>query len=191
VLGLHVDYWNGLGWTDPFSRPAFAQRQREAALRSRRAIIYTPQVVLDGKDLPAWNDAVRFASSVADINDVPAAVDIRAAATLNGATLHIDGELHALEGVKPDGAAVWIAVYENHLVTRVAGGENGGRTLEHDYVVRALLGPISFGEGGVAKLDQGLSVDATWNRGSLGVAIFAQAPASGSVLQAISASNCL
>jgi hypothetical protein len=190
-LALHVDYWNGLGWTDRFSKAGFSQRQREAAERGRSGVIYTPQVILDGMDLTGWGNAGRFASNVANINKSRPAADIQLTTTLAGATLHLDGEVRIEKSMRRDAVGAWLAVFESRLVTRVAGGENGGRTLEHDYVVRTLLGPIGISREGIAKLDMQLPLDTTWNRSKLGVAVFAQDSATGSVLQAVSASNCI
>jgi len=190
-LALHVDYWNNLGWTDRFSKAGFSQRQREAAQRSRSDVIYTPQVVLDGMDLSGWGNEGRFASNVANVNKSRAAADIRLTTTLTGTTLQLDGEVRVQESSRRDAVGAWVAVFENRLVTRVAAGENGGRTLEHDYVVRTLLGPIAISRDGITKLNLQLPLDATWNRAKLGVAVFAQDSATGSVLQATSASNCI
>jgi len=190
-LALHVDYWNDLGWTDRFSKAGFSQRQREAAQRSRSGVIYTPQVVLDGMDLAGWGNEGRFASNVANVNKSRAAADIRLTTTLTGTTLQLDGEVRVEESSRRDAIGAWVAVFENRLVTRVAAGENGGRTLEHDYVVRTLLGPIAISRDGITKLNLQLPLDATWNRAKLGVAVFAQDSATGSVLQATSASNCI
>ena len=190
-LALHVDYWNDLGWTDRFSKAGFSQRQREAAQRSRSGVIYTPQVVLDGMDLAGWGNVGRFASNVANVNKSRAAADIRLTTMLTGTTLQLDGEVRVQESSRRDAVGAWVAVFENRLVTRVAAGENGGRTLEHDYVVRALLGPIAISRDGITKLNLQLPFDATWNRTKLGVAVFAQDSATGSVLQATSASNCI
>jgi hypothetical protein len=190
-LALHVDYWNGLGWTDRFSKAGFSQRQREAAERGRIGVIYTPQVVLDGADLTGWGNAGRFASTVASVNKSPPGADIRLTTALAETTLRLDGEVRVEESMRRAAVGAWVAVFENRLVTRVAAGENGGRTLEHDYVVRALLGPIAVGRDGIAKLNLQLPLDATWNRSKLGVAAFVQDSATGSVFQAVSASNCI
>jgi len=190
-LALHVDYWNDLGWTDRFSKAGFSQRQREAVQRSRSGVIYTPQVVLDGMDLAGWGNAGRFASNVANVNKSRAAADIRLTTTLTGTTLQLDGEVRVQESSRRDAVGAWVAVFENRLVTRVAAGENGGRTLEHDYVVRTLLGPIAISRDGITKLNLQLPLDATWNRAKLGVAVFAQDSVTGAVLQASSASNCI
>jgi hypothetical protein len=95
------------------------------------------------------------------------------------------------EAMRRDAIGAWVAVFENRLVTRVAAGENGGRTLEHDYVVRALLGPIAITRDGMAILNLQLPINATWNRAKLGVAAFVQDSATGSVLQAVSATDCI
>jgi hypothetical protein len=49
-LSLHVDYWNNLGWRDPFSQTRFSERQREAARRGQTKFVYTPQFLLNGVD---------------------------------------------------------------------------------------------------------------------------------------------
>jgi hypothetical protein len=190
-LALHVDYWNGLGWTDRFSKAGFSQRQRETAERRNSGVIYTPQVVLDGMDLTGWGNAGRFASNVANVNRSRPTADIRLTTALAGTTLQLNGEVRVEESARRETVGAWIALYENHLITRVAAGENGGRTLEHDYVVHTLLGPFVVGRDGIAKLNAQLPLDATWSRAKLGVAVFAQDSATGSVLQAVSASNCL
>jgi hypothetical protein len=190
-LALHVDYWNDLGWTDRFSIPGFSQRQREAAERRRSGVIYTPQVILDGADLAGWGNATRFSSNVATVNKSRAAADIRLMTSVTGATLHLEGEVRVEEAMRRDAIGAWVAVFENRLVTRVAAGENGGRTLEHDYVVRALLGPIAITRDGMAILNLQLPINATWNRAKLGVAAFVQDSATGSVLQAVSATDCI
>jgi len=190
-LALHVDYWNDLGWTDRFSKAGFSQRQREAAGRGHSGVIYTPQVVLDGTDLTGWGNAGRFASTVANVNKSRAAADIRLTTALAETTLRMDGEVRVEESMRRAAVGAWIAIFENRLVTRVAAGENGGRTLEHDYVVRALLGPIAINRDGIAKLNLQLPLDSMWNRSKLGVAAFVQDSATGSVLQAVSASNCI
>ena len=50
ALAFHVDYWNDLGWSDPFSKPQYSDRQRAASLRNKARFVYTPQLLLDGRD---------------------------------------------------------------------------------------------------------------------------------------------
>jgi hypothetical protein len=161
-LALHVDYWNDLGWTDRFSKAGFSQRQREAAHAAAAGVIYTPQVVLDGMDLAGWGNVGRFASNVAN-GQVNALQRIYGSLPRSRVPLCSSTERFALqESSRRDAVGAWVAVFENRLVTRVVAGENGGRTLEHDYVVRTLHGPIAISRDGITKLNLQLPLDATW-----------------------------
>src|SRR5258706_12666100 len=53
-LAFHVDYWDYLGWKDPFGDPVYSARHREAASRGGAKVIYTPQVLLDGREFQQW-----------------------------------------------------------------------------------------------------------------------------------------
>src|SRR5688572_822163 len=50
TLGFHVDYWNYLGWNDPYANAAYSARQRSASQRNRARVVYTPQLLLNGRD---------------------------------------------------------------------------------------------------------------------------------------------
>jgi hypothetical protein len=187
-LAFHVDYWNQLGWVDRFSKPAFSERQRKIATRQHSRVIYTPQVVVDGKDMRTWSSASEFAQRVAELNHRPAGARISATATL------ADGELQLHGSVKfPPSAsskAAWVALFHNGLTTAVAAGENAGRTLQHDFVVRTLVGPLPVARDGNVDLDETLQVAKDWAAAQLGVAVFAQDTSTGEVLQAVSRSGC-
>jgi hypothetical protein len=90
-LSLHVDYWDHIGWKDPFAKPHFAARQRELAGIARSRTIYTPQVVLGGEDFRGWSARSRFADAVAAVNAVPARVTISLALDASGATTLVRG----------------------------------------------------------------------------------------------------
>src|SRR5678810_171617 len=66
-LALHVDYWDYIGWKDPYAKRVFATRQRRLADLKRAKIIYTPQVLLQGQDFRHW-DSGEFASAVEKLN---------------------------------------------------------------------------------------------------------------------------
>lgn len=174
-LAFHVDYWNHLGWRDPFSQAAFSQRQRDYARSSGSRVIYTPQFILDGKDWrrergdPPWREGAAHAPT-----RIALSLD-----WLDGQRLEVRGTLSGRTG------RVWLALYENGLETAVPAGENAGRRLRHDFVVRSLAGPLevrgqSFG--------QVFPTEAGWNRRGLGVAAFAAGE--GEVLQAVSRTVC-
>ena len=62
-LSLHVDYWDYLGWKDPYAKRRFSERQRKLSVLQRMALVYTPQVVVQGRDFRSWNTA-RFDAEV-------------------------------------------------------------------------------------------------------------------------------
>ncbi|MEO0514670.1 MAG: DUF1223 domain-containing protein [Planctomycetota bacterium] len=136
VLAFHVDYWNRLGWTDPFSDPAYAQRQREYAAAFNNRSIYTPQMVVNGQAEFVGSRAAEAHRQIRQTRqaDRPAdvGVGLKVRRDADTQTLHIDWQIdHVI-----DGTALQFAVVEDGLVTDVTRGENRGKTLEHDGVVR-------------------------------------------------------
>jgi hypothetical protein len=77
------------------------------------------------------------------------------------------------------------------LITAVAAGENAGRTLQHDFVVRTLVGPLPLQRDASLRLARTLRIASDWDAAQLGIAVFAQDPRTGEVLQAVSAVSCL
>ena len=144
VLGLelHVDYWNQLGWTDPFSSAAYSERQDAYAAAMGKSGVYTPQAVVDGADELVGSRASSLRSAIAKAAERPAA-QVVLARKANALDVRIDGV--------PSGAdansEVWLAITERGLSTDVPRGENAGRHLVHGPVVRALtqLGRLQKG----------------------------------------------
>ena len=88
------------------------------------------------------------------------------------------------------GVEAWLALYENNLETVVRAGENAGKTLRHDYVVRRLIGPLTPDREGRLALRREIALDADWKRADLGVAVFVQDKASGEIVQALQRHAC-
>jgi hypothetical protein len=131
VLSEHVDYWNRLGWTDPFSSPQFSARQ-EAYARSLRADAYTPQLVIDGREQFVGSDARAIQAAI-----------IRAASRPKTSVRILSAQREGREAVVtvsvPAGqGGIWIAVADERDESSVKRGENHGRTLPHVAVVRHL-----------------------------------------------------
>ena len=188
-LAFHVDYWDQLGWPDRFSRNQYTKRQQQASDRNRAEFVYTPQFLLDGKDIrPVHADGV-LNTRLAPINKEAARAQITAQVTLSAAR-----EI-ALQGTATltqtnTTAETFIVLYENGISSKVAAGENAGKTLQHDFVVRALVGPIFSSAQGVAKLEHRIPLPADARINALGVAVFTQDAATGIVLQVAAAENC-
>jgi hypothetical protein len=139
-IALHVDYWDYIGWKDPYARAAHSARQRKMARLARAAMVYTPQVLLQGQDFRAWGRP-QFDLEVARIN----ARKPRARIALKLARdFTVEAEAVLEQGVLPADAALYLAAYENKLVSEVRAGENRGKTLPHDYVVLQWVGPLDF-----------------------------------------------
>jgi hypothetical protein len=189
-LAFHVDYWNDLGWVDRFSRPAFSARQRNVAARNRSGIIYTPQMVLDGQDWRGWRTD-DLSARLRSINGERPGATIRGDALIDGLSVQVQGTAELADRKQAGVVAAWLALYEQDLVTAVAAGENRGRTLQHDYVVRALIGPLRAGADGAIALNGSIPLSADWKRERLGIVAFAENNVTGRILQAASAAGCL
>lgn len=143
VLGLseNVDYWNRLGWVDPFSSPAFSQRQSEYSAHVFRSNgVYTPQMVIDGNLEEVGSDAAGVYRKIGQAAKIPkAAMNIAATLVSDSRALQIQLSVEVPLEVTIGGPAnVMLAVTEDNLTSNVHQGENNGRLLQHNAVVRSL-----------------------------------------------------
>jgi hypothetical protein len=135
VLAFHVDYWDRLGWTDRFARPAFTSRQRGYAAALDAGTVYTPEMVVNGRVAFAGSDAHRarqaIAQALAEHPQGSLATTARWYAAVHAVTVRLQPS-----GL-PNGTALSVVVVEDGLSSQVARGENAGRLLTHTHVVRA------------------------------------------------------
>ena len=184
LLAFHVDYWNQLGWPDRYSRPTFSARQRDVAARASRGVVYTPQLVVDGKDLRRGYDLEYLRTRLAAINREVGRARIRASVQHSGSEARISGEVEVLGAPSASGLQTWIATFENGLWSRVTAGENAGKQLNHDYVVRELAGPFSIGPNLHLPLEHRVKLQPDWNAERMGIAVFVERLDTGEVLEA-------
>jgi hypothetical protein len=147
VLGLswHVDYWDRLGWKDPFSSEAATQRQNAYAHAWGTRRLYTPQMVVNGRDAFVGSSEAQADAAVAAALKRPATVGLSARAEAAGAGAW--RVTWAAEGA-PTGCVVLVALTQGGRSVAVPRGENAGRTLRHEGVVRAFAqAPVGSGEG--------------------------------------------
>lgn len=190
ALAFHVDYWNYLGWTDPYSSALHSERQRDAARRNRARLVYTPQFLLDGADYRRSGQNDDLAGRLAAIHHDRAAAKINIEAAPAGDNLKVNASI-VPAGTPARGAVLaYVAVYENNRVGDIAGGENRGKRLRHDAVVRRLIGPLPAGTGGALQFAGELRREHGWNSGDLHLAVFAQDAATGRTLQALAMPWC-
>ncbi len=190
-LAFHVDYWDYIGWKDPFGKPAWAERQRGIVTRQGSRTVYTPQVMLDGKDARAWTFNSKFDAGVRDLGArAPRAALTLAAASVDAGMLEVNLKVNIADAALRSESALFIALTENNLQSRVTAGENRGSTLKHNHVVRELIGPIPIRADGAIEIQRRLELASGWKRQDLQVAGFVQNLRSGEVLQALSTPLC-
>ena len=147
VLSEHVDYWNRLGWKDPFSSAQFSERQQVYTSRYGLDGVYTPQLVVDGRYGFVGSDSHATANAIQKAIREPKVPITITNAVRKGNELNASIELPpdpSLKGVK---AILYVALADSRQESHVARGENGGRTLAHVAVTRVLK------EVGVIDLD--------------------------------------
>lgn len=146
ALSEHVDYWNQLGWKDPFSSSRFTERQDQYAQQFDGNGMYTPQVVIDGHWQGIGNDWQAVRKALVAAADAPkATVDVQARTTDRRVSVNVTVSDAPRD---PSGDVdVMLAIVENGLSVDVKRGENARRRLEHDAVVRKLdkIGTLSRG----------------------------------------------
>ncbi|HKW74634.1 MAG TPA: DUF1223 domain-containing protein [Terriglobales bacterium] len=172
-LGFHVDYWNYQGWQDRFSSSQYSKRQESYAAQLRTEGPYTPEMVVDGSQEFVGNDVTRATSAIAAAGAKVASAQVSLKSQ--------NGKLAVSVAGQPDGSGeVWLAITEDNLSSRVAAGENTGRTLHHDAVVRDFR---SLGRLQVGKFEKTLPVafQRDWKPGDLHIVVFVQRPQTGTI----------
>ena len=134
ALAFHVDYWDHLGWKDPFGSPAFSQRQAQQQRVNGSRFSYTPQVTINGVDARHWR------SLRPPITVPPSSSPVQVQLSRMGD--RYTAVVQAVNGPTLRVGAYW-AVTENGWVSEVKRGENSGATLAHDFVVREYR-PVSL-----------------------------------------------
>jgi hypothetical protein len=136
VLGLsfHVDYWNHIGWKDPYSSRAFTERQRQYQRGMGLSSLYTPQRVINGGVAFVGSDKNRSEKEISSaLKQAPRFVITIGRLAVEGGDLQVDYTLD-----KPPGdEVIHLAVVEKDASNFVLRGENNGKTLHHNNVVRA------------------------------------------------------
>jgi hypothetical protein len=164
-LAFHVTYWDDLGWKDRFSAETWTARQKAYAGRLGGGV-YTPEMVIGGAAHAVGSRKDKILAHVA--GTAPAGGGPCLAAVERDDAIVISASC-----APPEGADFWAAVVEDGLVTEISRGENKGRTLRQDAVVRALV-----------RVDDGTRIPRHPDWGRVGVVAFAQERAGLRVLSA-------
>ncbi len=137
-LAFHVDYWDRLGWPDPFGDARWTERQSTHAAISGQSMIYTPQLLFDGVDHRVGTARARARAAVRAAGQTPPALDLSLTVRREDTVLRVTVEPRWRASNDRDDVAVMVAVTDGGHRTDVARGENAGRTLAADFVVRDL-----------------------------------------------------
>ncbi len=148
VLSEHVDYWNSLGWADPYSSREFSERQRRYAESLRISDPYTPQAVIDGRYEALGNSAPKLEAAIQQAQRAKK-VPLQLQVSRSDKAIHV--ELRASASV-PRSAEIYFAVAEDSVESKVSAGENGGHMLTHTAVVRSLTpgGKLAASDSAIA-----------------------------------------
>lgn len=163
TLGFHVDYWDGIGWKDRFSSPAFTRRQYDYAEAFSANTVYTPQMVVDGHTQFVGSDSQR-ANTAIERAARASKIALRVSSVATGVRrIKLSFQVPAFLPLNvSDTAELSVAIAEAGLFSDARGGENSGRRLNHTAVVRHLrsLGAAKSGQETTREVE--LMLPAEW-----------------------------
>lgn len=184
-LGMHVDYWNYLGWGDRFSSPQFSDRQQHYARMFNSNEVYTPQMIVDGTEQFVGSDRQKAIAAIAN-----AAAQAKGTIAINLVPDSKEGGSVAckisVNGIHRNGNAaidIMLAITEDDLSSEVPRGENAGQTLHHTAVVRTLRRVATISPTNTLPFSASTMIgpQPNWRIDHLHVAVFAQDPQSGKI----------
>jgi hypothetical protein len=177
VMSEHVDYWNYLGWKDPFSSRQFTDRQNEYASALGRDGVYTPQMIIDGRyDVLGgrYAEVTKTLSQSSRLLKGMMNVTIRSRGS--------EADLHVAADPCSEPTTIYLAVTEDNLFNNVSRGENKGLKLSHAAVVRSLTRVGSAKRNTPFTADSAIKVAAEWKTADLHAVVFAQSTKSKAIL---------
>ena len=174
ALSVHVDYWDYIGWKDPFASPENTKRQRRYARTLGMRYVYTPQMVVQGAGHVTGSERARVQALIEKAAKMP-----RVPISISRDKDKINIKVSA--GASGEEATVWLAVYDDRHDTPIKRGENGGRTLSYYNVVRN-MSRIGIWTGGAMTIPTDIADMKA--RGRDGCAVILQSVATGRILGA-------
>ncbi|MDX6694328.1 MAG: hypothetical protein QOF02_1931 [Blastocatellia bacterium] len=193
ALSQHVDYWNQLGWADPYSTAEFSARQSDYSAAFKLDGVYTPQMVVDGQAEFVGSNRERARDAITSAARSPKATVIlkrdESGGQANATTAPLQLRIENLPPISAgDTAEVLLAVTESDLLSSVSRGENSGRRLTHTAVVRQLSIVGTAGSNAAFKASPVVTIAKDWKRDNLRAVVFVQERASRKVLGAATTS---
>ena len=187
-LAFHVDYWDYIGWKDKFSKAEYSDRQRKTAAFGGAGFVYTPQFVMNGHDFKGWDNS-RLNQSIEANQKLASRANLSLdAVTQANGEITLKTSAQAVKSVDAKNTDVFIALYENKLVSQVKAGENSGSTLKHDYVVREFFGAYQLSNQN--EFSKNFTLKPEWKGRDGGAVIFVQNSQTGEILQSLALPFC-
>lgn len=185
VLGFHIDYLNDKkAWVDRFASKTFSDRQRQLAQINLFKTIYTPEFIVSGEIVHSYQKHVK--NVIHAINDFEPQATITMDITQREDELTISSQI-AVEGKENQQfSKLYIAVIEDDIKNKVAGGDNAGISFNHQNLVRTWLGPFDLDEHGKAEISTNVKMIKDWQRENMSVVALVQNLDDGFVLQGLS-----
>jgi hypothetical protein len=182
----HVDYWNNLGWTDPFSSRQWTARQEDYAATLGNHNVYTPQMVIDGRTEFVGGREHQTRQAIEEATSrVRTPVSVTARRGEKEGWEQFTVSVGKLAGNKlGDTPEVWLAITEAGLHSSVTRGENAGEELHHASVVRALRKIGVADQNKETSLSADLSLAPAWKPQNLRAVVFIQEKKSRQILGA-------
>jgi hypothetical protein len=184
VLSEHVDYWNHIGWKDPYSARFYSERQSEYARRFGLDSVYTPQIVVDGSNEFGGSDSRLSDTVFAKALKIPKiSIHLSSVSITNPNSLHAHLETGALDASYGSRTVeVYAVLALNHAESQVFAGENAGHRLGHVSVVRKLMKIADLKQGEQLFQDFQMRLESASDAGNLRLIVFVQQPRQGRVL---------
>jgi hypothetical protein len=177
-LAMHVDYWNYLGWADPFSSHQFSERQGEYAAALGKSDVYTPQMIVDGvREFNGSNSSLAQDTIGKAAREPKGEVLLTRSPSQSDTFVHISAQIDKFpKPTEGEAVNVFLALTESGLASDVARGENSGHRLNHVGVVRSLkmLGGLPETPGTPFKAETEVLIEKGWRRENLRAVVFAQ-----------------
>ena len=177
-LAFHVDYWNSPLFADHLSSADWTARQEAYARALDREQIYTPQLVVNGRSELNGTDEAGILREVEAASAEPSG-RVTLSVTPDGRNrLAVDVSAETPAAVAADRLDAIVVVYESRIRTEIRRGENAGRVVEEDFVVRRLSRAFSFEPTAGAKRQKRITIDLdrSWAAANVGVVAFLQDP---------------
>ncbi|KAE9592941.1 hypothetical protein Lal_00029285 [Lupinus albus] len=177
VLVFHVDYWDHMGWKDPFGSTQWTVRQKAYVEALGLDTIFTPQVVVQGKAHCIGNDENALIDAITHAPRFPSLSFQTTFTRRTPDSLHVSLTGTLRNKVDSQVANVMVALYESGLVTDIPRGDNIGRVLANDYVVRRLEKLSSVKDISAKKTVTGTINFSLWegfNSSKCGLVVFVQ-----------------